>query len=101
MNHTIDNIRADKCMICLDAINYSSCFLECGHNFHIKCIEIHLIQSFKCPLCNKEDTCEICHSHSTSIKVKALCNHQFHLNCINKYRVIDGYLRCPRCNIVL
>ena len=49
----------DNCCICLDTLNkneikdkkYREIFLQCGHNFHEKCIKNWIKNKKICPIC--------------------------------------------------
>jgi len=54
----INNSDEDECGICLDDMGCQYVKLQCGHNFHHKCIEswFRCGDSASCPFCKREYT---------------------------------------------
>ena len=50
---TEENIIEDTCNICHFKTTENKIKLNCGHNFHKKCISNTFLKIFNCPYCNK------------------------------------------------
>jgi len=58
LNNLYNNINineTNKCLICLDKLDYDKLKLSCSHNYHAKCLFTSFSKyiSKKCPYCNK------------------------------------------------
>lgn len=53
--HQFERVFSEKsCPICMEIFNNDSMTTICGHNFHQKCLDIHLKDCNTCPICIQE-----------------------------------------------
>ena len=110
--HKCSNVYKSNCSICFENIFASrseATKLRCGHAFHIKCINEHFKNDYKCPLCKKsaysmehkwDELNTLCDLYPTpdeykNWKLKVYCN-DCEQQTITPFHLL--FIKCQNCN---